>query len=62
MPCRFSHEKIKRILAGCVKKADLEDSYVEMIQTRGMSPNFVRDPRNSDTTLHGFCSTIRLDT
>ena len=41
MPCRLSREEIKRILAGCVKKADLEDSYVEMIQTRGMSPNLL---------------------
>ena len=29
MPCRFNREKIKRILAGCVKEADLEDSYVK---------------------------------
>ena len=36
MPCQISREKIKSILAGCVKKSGLENSYVEMIQTRGM--------------------------
>jgi branched-chain amino acid aminotransferase len=54
MPCRLSREEIKRILAGCVKKADLEDSYVEMIQTRGMSPNFVRDPRKATPRFMAF--------
>ena len=54
MPCRFSREKIKKILAGCVKEADLEDSYVEMIQTRGMSPNFVRDPRKATPRFMAF--------
>jgi len=54
MPCRLSREEIKKILAGCVKKADLEDSYVEMIQTRGMSPNFVRDPRKATPRFMAF--------
>ena len=47
MPCKINREELKKILAGCVKNAGLEDAYVEMIQTRGMSPNFERDPRKA---------------
>lgn len=47
MPCKFSKKEIKKILAGCVERSGLENSYVEMIQTRGMSPTFDRDPRKS---------------
>jgi len=47
MPCKIKRKKLKSILAGCVKKANFENSYVEMIQTRGMSPTFDRDPRKS---------------
>ena len=54
MPCRLGREEIKKILAGCIKKADLKDSYVEMIQTRGMSPNFVRDPRKATPRFMAF--------
>ena len=45
MPCKIKRDELKKILAGCVQNAGLDDAYVEMIQTRGMSPNFVRDPR-----------------
>ena len=47
MPCKIKRTELKRILAGCVKRAHFENSYVEMIQTRGMSPTFDRDPRKS---------------
>ena len=47
MPCTISRLELKKILAGCVKHSGLEDAYVEMIQTRGMSPNFHRDPRKA---------------
>ena len=47
MPCKIKRSELKSILAGCVKKAGFENSYVEMIQTRGMSPTFDRDPRKS---------------
>ena len=47
MPCQMDKNDLKKILAGCVKKAGLENAYVEMIQTRGVSPNFVRDPRQA---------------
>ena len=45
MACKIKRDDLKKILTGFVKNADLDDSYLEMIQTRGMSPNFVRDPR-----------------
>ena len=47
MPCKIERNELKKILAGCVKRANFENSYVEMIQTRGMSPTFDRDPRKS---------------
>ena len=47
MPCKISRDELKKILAGCVKNAGLENAYVEMIQTRGVSPNFERDPRKA---------------
>ena len=47
MPCNIQRQRLKKILAGCVKKSGLENAYVEMIQTRGMSPTFDRDPRKS---------------
>jgi len=54
MPCKISRDELKKILAGCVKKAKLENAYVEMIQTRGMSPNFVRDPRQATPRIMAF--------
>ena len=46
--------ELKKILAGCVEKAKLENAYVEMIQTRGISPNFVRDPRQATPRVMAF--------
>ena len=54
MPCRMDRDELKKILAGCVEKAKLENAYVEMIQTRGMSPNFVRDPRKATPRVIAF--------
>ena len=54
MPCQMSREELKIILAGCVEKANLENAYVEMIQTRGISPNFVRDPRQATPRVMAF--------
>jgi len=54
MPCQMNREELKKILAGCVEKAKLENAYVEMIQTRGMSPDFVRDPRKATPRVMAF--------
>ena len=54
MPCQMDKNDLKKILAGCVKKAGLENAYVEMIQTRGVSPNFVRDPRQATPRVMAF--------
>ena len=55
MPCKIKRDELKKILAGCVQNAGLDNSYVEMIQTRGMSPNFVRDPRAATPQIRAFC-------
>ena len=54
MPCQMDKDELKKILAGCVKNAGLENAYVEMIQTRGVSPNFVRDPRQASPRVMVF--------
>ena len=54
MPCQMDRDELKKILAGCVEKAKLENAYVEMIQTRGMSANFVRDPREATPRIIAF--------
>ena len=54
MPCKKSKSQIKKILANCVKKSGLKNAYVEIIQTRGMSPTFDRDPRKSVPRLIAF--------
>ena len=54
MPCKFKRQEIKKILAGCVRKANFSNAYVEMIQTRGMSPTFDRDPRKSKPRFIAF--------
>jgi len=54
MPCAISRDELKKILAGCAQRSGLDDAYVEMIQTRGMSPNFDRDPRKSKPRFIAF--------
>ena len=54
MPCKIHRKELKKILAGCVKNSGLKNAYVEMIQTRGMSPNFDRDPRKSKPRFIAF--------
>ena len=54
MSCTVSRIDLKEILAGCVERSGLDNAYVEMIQTRGMSPNFERDPRKSEPRFIAF--------
>jgi branched-chain amino acid aminotransferase len=54
MPCAVGRAELKKILAGCVDRSGLDNAYVEMIQTRGMSPNFERDPRKSEPRFIAF--------
>ena len=54
MPCKLSRNELKKILANCVVKGKLENAYVEMIQTRGISPKFVRDPRLATPRVMAF--------
>ena len=54
MPCKLKCNELKKILATCVKNADLDNAYVEMIQTRGVSPGFVRDPRKATPRVMAF--------
>jgi len=54
MPCKIDRKELQKILAGCVNNAGLKNAYVEMIQTRGISPNFERDPRKATPRFIAF--------
>jgi len=47
-------DELSTILAECVHRSGLADSYVEVICTRGMSPTFSRDPRDAINQLIAF--------
>ena len=42
------------VLRQCVLRAELQDAYVEMICTRGVSPSFSRDPRDAVNRFIAF--------
>lgn len=47
-------EAVAEILAGCVRRGGLRESYVEMIVTRGQPPWGSRDPRQAVNRFHAF--------
>ena len=47
-------DEVAQILAGCVRRAGLRESYVEMIVTRGQPPWGSRDPRLAANQFHAF--------
>lgn len=49
-----SRAEIVAILTGCVRRAGLRSSYVEMICTRGQPPWGSRDPRQAVNQFHAF--------
>ncbi len=50
----FGREELVEVLRQCVLRAGLEDAYVEMICTRGISPTFSRDPRDAVNQFIAF--------
>lgn len=54
MTLPVSRDELARILAECVRRSGLDDAYVEMILTRGVSPTFSRDPRDAVNRLICF--------
>jgi branched-chain amino acid aminotransferase len=50
----FERARLEEILKQCVRRAALEDAYVEMVLTRGVSPTFSRDPRDAVPTFIAF--------
>ena len=49
-----THDQIKNILIHCVAISGLREAYVEMICTRGASPDFSRDPRQAKNRFLAF--------
>jgi branched-chain amino acid aminotransferase len=49
-----SREEVAQILAECVRRSGLRDSYVEMIVTRGQPPWGSRDPRQAVNQFRAF--------
>lgn len=54
MTLPLEREALARVLAGCVARSGLENAYVEMICTRGVSPTFSRDPRDAINRFIAF--------
>jgi branched-chain amino acid aminotransferase len=50
----YDRDQLSDILKGCVRRSGLDDAYVEMICTRGMSPTFSRDPRDAINRFIAF--------
>ena len=50
----FGRAELAGILKQCVRRAELDDAYVEMICTRGFSPDFSRDPRRAVNRFIAF--------
>lgn len=46
--------ELAKVLATCVTRAGLDDAYVEMICTRGVSATFSRDPRDARNRFIAF--------
>jgi branched-chain amino acid aminotransferase len=49
-----TRDEVAQILAECVRRSGLRDSYVEMIVTRGQPPWGSRDPRQAVNRFHAF--------
>lgn len=54
MKVPYSRREIEEILANCVALSGHKSAYVEMICTRGGSPTFSRDPRESENRFIAF--------
>jgi branched-chain amino acid aminotransferase len=54
MKLPFGRDRLEAILKECVRQAELDDAYVEMVLTRGVSPTFSRDPRDAVPTFIAF--------
>lgn len=54
MTLPVDREELTEILRQCVLRSGLRDAYVEMILTRGHSPDFSRDPRDAVNNFIAF--------
>ncbi len=54
MTLPFNRQRLTEVLMECVRRAGLDDAYVEMICTRGISPTFSRDPRDAENAFIAF--------
>ena len=50
----FGRDRVAEVISECVRRAGLDDAYVEMICTRGISPTFSRDPRDAVNRFIAF--------
>lgn len=54
MTCPHDRDEVTAILSHCVRLAELENAYVEMILTRGVPPQGSRDPRQCENRFHAL--------
>lgn len=54
MTLPYSRDEMTEIFRNLVRRSGLEDAYVEMVLTRGVSPTFSRDPRDAVNRFIAF--------
>ncbi len=54
MTLPLDRDALTEVLMACVRRAGLNDAYVEMICTRGHSPSYSRDPRDAANNFLAF--------
>ena len=57
----YTRDEVAAILAECVDRAGLEDAYVKIEVTRGLTPNQSRDLRLAQNRFTGLRDPLRLD-
>ncbi|SMF16973.1 branched-chain amino acid aminotransferase [Tistlia consotensis] len=50
----YARERIREILIECVRLSGLQDSFLQMTCTRGLTPKGSRDPRTAVNTFYAF--------
>jgi branched-chain amino acid aminotransferase len=54
LTCPYTRDEVKGILAECVDRAGLENAYVKVEVTRGLTPNQSRDIRLAENRFTGY--------
>ena len=56
-----TRDDVAKILHNCVALSEFRRAYVQVLCTRGTSPDFSRDPRRAENRLMAFACALRID-